>query len=202
MRTPADIQATLASHPFPDNPWVKVTDDGVRIQAGYSETLQRMLRWVPGARWRPDLRAWLVPLAGVELVRSVLPEISRLAEAMHEERLAETAALSLAPTTPDTPARSTNPDGTDPALAAAQQSRRWFRDAARLLYGSDWQRETAHALGRDEAALACWLVGEGVAEAPEAVLLKEMLTLMHRRAQAIQAAATELAQGLRTRGEL
>jgi hypothetical protein len=199
MRTTADIQATLASHPFPDNPWVKVTDDGVRIQAGYSETLQRMLRWVPGARWRPDLRAWLVPLAGVELVRSVLPEISRLAEAMHEERLAEAAAPPPTHTAPAAPATL---DGADPAVATSQQSRRWFRDAARLLYGSDWQRETAHALGRDEAALACWLVGEGVAEAPEAVLLQEMLTLMHRRAQAIQAAAAELAQGLRTRGEL
>ncbi len=193
MRTPADIQATLASHPFPDNPWVKVTSDGVIIQAGFSDTLQRMLRWVPGARWRPELRAWLVPLAGVELVRSVLPEISRLAEAMHEERVAEAALRPPAPTAVDAG------PGAD---TASRQARRWFRDAARLLYGSDWQRETAHALGRDEPALACWLAGEGVAEAPEAVLLQEMLSLMHRRAKAIQAAAAELANGLRSRGEL
>jgi hypothetical protein len=193
MRTPADILATLASHPFPDNPWVKVTSDGVIIQAGFSDTLQRMLRWVPGARWRPELRAWLVPLAGVELVRSVLPEISRLAEAMHEERVAEAALRPPVPGAPDAgPAADT----------ASQQARRWFRDAARLLYGSDWQRETAHALGRDEPALACWLAGEGVAEAPEAVLLQEMLSLMHRRSGAIQAAAAELANGLRLRGEL
>jgi hypothetical protein len=192
MRSSEDIQATLAQHPFPDNPWVKVTDAGVLIQAGYSETLQRMLRWVPGASWRSDLRAWLVPLAGMELVRSVLPEISRLAEAMQEERDPATAAPSFRPSVPS-PAGS--PSG-------SQQSRQWFRDAARLLYGSDWLRETANALGRDEAALACWLVGEGVAEAPEPVLLKDMLALMQRRADAIQRAAADLGQALQARGDL
>jgi hypothetical protein len=71
-----------------------------------------------------------------------------------------------------------------------------------LLYGSDWLRETANALGRDEAALACWLVGEGVAEAPEPVLLKDMLALMQRRADAIQRAAADLGQALQARGDL
>jgi hypothetical protein len=68
-----------------------------------------------------------------------------------------------------------------------------FRDCARLLYGSDWQRETARALGRDEAALACWLIGEGVVEAAPEQLIGEMLALMRRRTSDIAAAADALA---------
>lgn len=94
--------------------------------------------------------------------------------------------------------------GAQPADTSPEaQARRAFRDAARLLYGSDWQRETAHALGRDEAALACWVVGQGVVEAPAAQLLDEILALMHRRAADILAAAEALqarrAQILHTR---
>lgn len=176
MRTDDEARAALAAQPFPANRWVRVVDDAIVIQAGYSETLQRMLRWVPQARWRADLRCWHVPLAGAELVRSVLPEISRLAEAMEEDAVPQAAT--------DEP-RVDAPPSADPA-------RTWFRDAARLLYGSDWQRETARALGRDEAALACWLVGEGVAEAPPEQLLAEMLALMRRRAKAVLQAADRL----------
>jgi hypothetical protein len=177
MRSDEEARATLAVNPFPANPWVEVQDDGIIIKAGYSETLQRMLRWVPNARWRSDLRCWSLPLAGAELVRSVLPEISRLAEAMQES-----PGLSA-------------PDTADELEAPLDvHARGWFRDAARLLFGSDWQRETARALNRDEAALACWLVGEGVAEAAPEQLLEEMLRLMRSRALDIDSAADALAQ--------
>ena len=172
-----DAKAQLAAYPFPANPWVQVRDDDIIIKAGYSETLQRMLRWVPNARWRADLRCWSVPLAGAELVRSVLPEISRLAEAMQES--------------PKLSALDTTYEGEAPLDAYA---RGWFRDAARLLFGSDWQRETARALNRDEAALACWIVGEGVAEAAPEQLLEELLRLMRSRASDIDNAADALAQ--------
>ncbi len=177
MPTDAEARAALAERPFPANPWVQVTDEAVLIKAGYNEAMQRMLRWVPQAHWRRDLRCWWVPLAGAELVRAVLPELSRLAEAMQEE-----TGTSVAARAQPQPA-DTSPDA---------QARRAFRDAARLLYGSDWQRETAHALGRDEAALACWVVGQGVAEAPAAQLIDEILALMHRRAADILAAAEAL----------
>lgn len=177
MRSEEEAKAKLAANPFPANPWVEVGDEAIIIKAGYSETLQRMLRWVPQARWRADLRCWSVPLAGAELVRSVLPEISRLAEAMQEM--------------PSRPILDT-PDDLESPLDV--HARGWFRDAARLLYGSDWQRETARALNRDEAALACWLVGEGVAEAAPEQLLEEMLALMRARAAAIDTAADALAQ--------
>jgi hypothetical protein len=170
-----EARAAMAAHPLPDNPWVQVVGDAIHIRAGYSETLQRMLRWVPQARWRADLRCWWVPLAGAELVRSVLPEISRLAEAMQEQPSAPSADQ---PTAAEAPADA--------------QARTWFRDAARLLYGSDWQRDTARALGRDEAALAGWLVGAGVAEAPPDQLLAEMLALMQRRGAEVLAAADRL----------
>jgi hypothetical protein len=185
MRSDDDARAALAALPFPANPWVQVTDEAVLIKAGYNEAMQRMLRWVPQARWRRDLRCWWVPLSGAELVRSVLPEISRLAEAMHEEAGTVVAARTAVV---DSASPPSEPDDTTPEAHA----RRAFRDAARLLYGSDWQRETAHALGRDEAALACWLVGQGVAEAPAAQLLNEMLALMRRRAADIAAAAEVL----------
>ncbi|WP_290869748.1 hypothetical protein [Aquabacterium sp.] len=182
MRTDDEIRAALAARPFPANPWVRLTDEAVLIQAGYTDTLERLLRWVPKARWRADLRCWHVPLAGAELVRAILPEISRLAEAMQD---------MPSPPSADVPGPRES--------AAEAQARALFRDAARLLYGSDWQRDTARALGRDEAALACWLVGEGVAEAPPDQLLAEMLALMQRRATEIVAATDVLAGRLAQR---
>ncbi len=199
MLSDDEARVQLAARPFPDNPWVRVTDEAIVIRAGYNEAMQRMLRWVPQARWRRDLRCWWVPLGGVELVRSVLPELSRLAEAMQEEAgtlLAARQAPSKA---------STRAQAPDAALAAASHgvtglnedtARHEFREAARLLYGADWQRETARALNRDEAALACWIVGEGVAEAPADQLLNEILALMRRRADDIRRAADALASRL------
>lgn len=73
-------------------PYVSVTAQGIIIASGYSEALARLLRWVPKASWRQDKRAWLVPLAGADAVRSVLPEIIRLAEAADDERAQERAA--------------------------------------------------------------------------------------------------------------
>ena len=73
-------------------PYVTVTAQGIVIASGYSEALARLLRWVPKATWRTDKRAWVVPLAGADAVRSVLPEIIRLAEAAAEERHEERAA--------------------------------------------------------------------------------------------------------------
>jgi hypothetical protein len=182
MNSNEQARAAPATKPFPNNPWVQVTDNAILIKAGYSETLQRMLRWVPKAQWRAELRCWTVPLAGAELLRSVLPEITRLAEAMQETPCAPSIDLATAGETP-----------------ADAQARALFRDAARLLFGSDWQREVARALNRDEAALACWLVGEGVAEAPSSLLLAEMLTLMRQRATDISAATDVLSQRLAER---
>lgn len=182
MLSEEEARARLAAHPLPPNPWVYATDKAIVIKAEYTDTIERMLRWVPNTRWSAKLRCWLVPLRGAELVRSVLPELCRLAEAMQG---------SPAPERPE-PATAGNPGSLDDA-----QARKWFRDCARVLYGSDWQRETARALGRDEAALACWLIGEGVVEAPPAQLLTEMLALMRRRVGDIAAAADTLEQHLK-----
>lgn len=177
MTADDQAKALLAERPFPPNPWVRVGESDIVIRAGYNEAMQRMLRWVPKAQWRTDTRCWHIPLAGAELVRAILPELSRLAEAMQEEAMPASAAAADGP-------------------MDEVQARTWFRDAARLLFGSDWQRETARALGRDEAALACWLVGEGVAEAPPTELLREMVALMQSRSRNILAAADQLQQRL------
>jgi len=175
MLTHEQALARLQSHPLPVNPWVYATEQTIIIKADYTDTIERMLRWVPKTRWSARQRCWIVPLSGLELVRSVLPELSRLAEAMQETPVSEGA----------------EPEGEGEALADAR-ARKWFRDSARLLYGSDWQRETARALGREEAALARWVLGEGVEEAPPAQLLKEMLALMRRRVTDISRAADQL----------
>ncbi len=70
-----------------------------------------------------------------------------------------------------------------------------FKSAARLLFGSDWQREAARALGRDETALARFLLGERTLEDGEQ-LYADMLALMRRRADEIVAMADRFAQTL------
>lgn len=191
-------RAALAANPLPPNPWVQVTDDGIVIKAGYSDTLHRLLRWVPKVQWVPEKRHWKVPLAGAELIRSVLPEISRLAEATHEE-FREPAPPAQKEPPLDARADAPNPSTGDSATRVFDpdaSERDLFRNAARFLFGSDWQRDTARALGRDEPALACWLVGESVVEDHPQVLLNEMLALMRRRAAAITAAADQLAEAI------
>lgn len=70
-----------------------------------------------------------------------------------------------------------------------------FKSAARLLFGSDWQREAARALHRDETALARFLLGERALEDGEQ-LYADMLALMRRRAAEIVAMADLFAQTL------
>lgn len=186
MLTDEEALSRLATHPLPANPWVYATDRAIIIKAEYTDTIERMLRWAPKTRWSAKHRCWIVPLSGLELVRSILPELSRLAEAMQTEPVtAEVAGSTALPLD---------------AMAADEAARQIFRDNARLLYGSDWQRETARALDRNEAALASWLVGLGVMEAPPAVLLGEMLALMRRRVLDIAAAADTLERQLAASG--
>ncbi|TXT30112.1 MAG: hypothetical protein FD131_1959 [Rhodocyclaceae bacterium] len=186
MLTDEEALSRLATHPLPANPWVYATDRAIIIKAEYTDTIERLLRWAPKTRWSARHRCWIVPLSGLELVRSILPELSRLAEAMQAQPMA--AEVDGSTTLPLD------------AMATDETARQLFRDNARLLYGSDWQRETARALDRNEAALASWLVGLGVIEAPPAVLLGEMLALMRRRVLDIAAAADTLERQLAASG--
>ncbi|WP_036258735.1 hypothetical protein [Methylocapsa aurea] len=165
--------AALAANPFPPSPWVQVTDDGVVIRAGFSDQLLALLRWVPKVRWRPEKRDWIVPLSGAEAVRALLPEILRLAEAT------QPGARGASPPNPNS----------EPSPADL------FRTSARLIFGGDWQRDTARALNLDETALVRWLAGESGLEDPEA-LLDEMLALMRRRAADIATEADRLAAAI------
>ncbi|WP_034411878.1 MULTISPECIES: hypothetical protein [Derxia] len=181
-----EARALLAANPFPPNPWIEITDDAILIKCGFTDTLERILRWVPKARWVSEKRHWTVPLTAAEMIRSVLPEVSRLAEATLEEDAALRRARARSLVEPQAPV---TPPAPRVAPAELPTARDLFRDSARLLFGTDWQRDTARALGRDEPALACWLVGEQVVEADESALLGEMLDLMRRRAVEITAAA-------------
>jgi hypothetical protein len=167
MPSDAKARAALIARPFPPNPWVLVTEDAIVIKCGFSEQLLQLLRWVPRVEWRPERRCWTVPLSGAEAVRGVLPEILRLAE------LTQPQAAKGAP---------------EEALSAPAL----FKQAARALFGGDWQRDTAQALGRDETALVRWLLGEASLEDAD-TLLDEMLELMRRRAADIAAEAERFA---------
>lgn len=169
-------RAKLTANPLPASPYLQVNGDQILIKCGFSEQLLQLLRWIPKLEWRPDLRCWSVPITGAETLRSVLPEVLRLAEATEEPEARKPATADL---------------------EAAPTAEALFKTAARLLFGSDWQRETARALGRDETALARFLLGERVLEDGDQ-LYADMLALMRRRAAEIAAAADRFAVALDT----
>jgi hypothetical protein len=158
-------RAALAQNPFPSSPYIETGNDFIIIKCGFSEQLLQLLRWIPKVEWRPDKRYWTVPIGGAEAIRAVLPEILRLSE-LTQPRLAQT----------ETVAKHT--------LSPAEL----FKSAARLIFGGDWQRDTARALGRDETTLVRWLLGEHELEDAD-LLLQEMLALMRHRATEILAQA-------------
>jgi hypothetical protein len=183
MKTDDQARAALAANPFPASPWLEVTDTAIIIKCGFSEQLLQILRWVPNVQWRPEKRYWTVPLRGAEAVRSILPEILRLSEATQDRKAGVASGEGANPANP----LLGKPDAIE-NLATPDL----FKAAARLLFGTDWQRDTARALQRDEAAMARWLAGDTELEdAP--TLLNEMLGLMQRRAEEIGKAAEQFA---------
>ncbi len=166
-------RAALAENPLPESPFVEVIGDTIVIRSGFSEQLLQMLRWVPKVEWRPDKRCFTVPLTGIESVRAVLPEVLRLAELTQPQARV----------------------GAGHDVDESSSPRALFQSAARLLYGTDWQRDTARALGRDEVALARWMAGEDTLEDADAVLA-EMLALMRSRADEIAKAADRFATAI------
>jgi hypothetical protein len=164
----------LAADPLPESPYLQVGEELILVKCGFSEQLLQLLRWIPKLEWRPDLRGWTLPISSAETLRSVLPEVLRLAEAT-EEIASRLPAASA-------PEAATSPEDL-------------FKSAARLLFGSDWQRETARALGRDETGLARFLLGERALE-DAGQLYADMLALMRRRAAEIAAAADRFAVAL------
>ena len=157
MNPTEKARARLLDNPFPVSPWIEVGDEVITIRAGYTDVLVRLLRWVPGAKWHRSQRQWSVPLSGAESLRSILPEVLRLSELTSDG---------------DTPLAVK--DGPQSATEA-------FKDAARLMFGIDWQGQVAEALGRDEVAMARWLAGEQEVEAP-AEMLAALQGLLRRRA--------------------
>ncbi len=166
-------RAALAANPLPQSPYVEVIGDVIVIKSGFSEQLLQILRWVPKVEWRPERRCFLVPLTGLESVRAVLPEILRLAELTRPQAREGAGHDADEPSSP----------------------RALFQSAARLLFGTDWQRDTARALGRDEVALARWMAGEDTLDDVD-LLLAEMLALVRRRADEIARAADRFAAAI------
>jgi hypothetical protein len=190
MKSDEQARAALAANPFPASPWLEITDTHIIIKCGFSEQLLQILRWVPNVQWRPEKRYWTVPLRGAEAVRTILPEILRLSEAT-QDRKARSAAT-------DINAVPSNPLFAAPETVARLPTPDLFKAAARLLFGTDWQRDTANALKRDETALARWLIGDTDLEDP-AALLADMQSLMRQRAEEIGKAADLFAAAVNQR---
>ncbi len=161
-----DAKARFLANPLPPSPWVVVVDDTIVIRAGYTDVLVRLLRWVAGARWHRPRRCWTVPLTSAEALRSILPEVLRLAELTADGDTTAKAGTSSAPT--DAPSL--------------------FREAARLMYGADWLGQVAEALGHDQVALARWLAGETDLESGSGMLATIQSLLRRRSAQFLSTA--------------
>jgi len=187
MKSSDTARAALMANPFPPSPFIEIGDDSIIIKCGFSEQLLQLLRWIPNVQWRPEKRYWTVPIRSAESVRPVLPEILRLSEAT-QDRKGKNAATDTGPGGPLSQAES----------AAALSSPELFKAAARFLFGTDWQRDTARALQRDETALARWLVGDTDLEDGEK-LFADMAALMRQRAEEIAKAADHFSQAIKDR---
>jgi len=178
-----DAREALAAHPFPQTPWVKVTDEGIVIATGYSEALNRLLRWMPKAKWRADRRSWLIPFSSAEALRAVLPEITRLADAAQELDEPETSLREARPRT--APAA---------ASEAANHLHDRLREAAELLHGVDWPAVLAKEFPDPS-------VSEGIAKEraldPSDPIFTELAARLRRKAEALNLAAERLEESLR-----
>ncbi len=126
--TEQDARQALAANPFPPTPWVKIGDDGIIVATGYSDALNRLLRWMPKAKWRPGKRSWLIPFSSAEALRAVLPELIRLAEAARELEAPEMSR-----------AEAKSSDASD----SGGQLQVRFAEAAELLHGANWRAALA-----------------------------------------------------------
>ncbi|WP_159099479.1 hypothetical protein [Parazoarcus communis] len=50
MLSVEEARARLKTRPLPANPWVFASDEAIIIKADYTDTIERMLRWVPRTR--------------------------------------------------------------------------------------------------------------------------------------------------------
>jgi hypothetical protein len=173
-----EAREALAKNPLPQTPWVTVEPDGIAINTGFSEALMRLLRWVPQAKYRPDKRRWHVPFAGANAIRSVLPEITRLADAAQELDETQVAERRAADAT----------TGDAPHLSEAHQR---LAEAARLLYGAEWTAPLSRAAKLDPAFVAGWVNGSVPIDASYGVF-KDVVSLLRQRAAEIEAAADGL----------
>jgi hypothetical protein len=176
--TEDEAREALAANPLPQTPWVTVEADGIAIHTGFSEALLRILRWVPQAKWRPDKRRWHVPFAGANAIRSILPEITRLADAAQELDETQVAERRLSDAaTGDAPHKS--------------EAHERLAEAARLLYGAEWTAPLARAARQDPAFVAGWINGSVPIDASYGVF-QDLVILMRQRAAEIAAKADEL----------
>ncbi|HYP57452.1 MAG TPA: hypothetical protein VEQ35_04115 [Beijerinckia sp.] len=166
-----NAREALKLNPFPPSTWVSVADDGIVISTGYSEALNRLLRWVPKAKWRPDRRCWLVPFSGAEAVRAVLPEINRLADATQELADVEERHRS----------------GEKPPLDH-------LVEAAKLAFGENWQSGLAGVPGQSKKPLD-WAESGAKLEPGDAVF-PELIRRMRRQAADLITGADRLEEWL------
>jgi hypothetical protein len=183
-QTEDEARDALLANPLPQTPWVTVESDGIAIHTGFSEALMRLLRWVPKAEWRPAKRRWHVPFSGANAIRSVLPEITRLADAAQE--LDETQNAER---------RAIQSDAGD--APQTSEAHRRLAEAARLLYGAEWTAPLAKEAKLDPAFVAGWVNGSIPIDASYGVF-DDLILLMRQRAMKMLDAAEGLEAWLKT----
>ncbi len=186
--TEDEAREALLANPLPQTPWVTVESDGIAINTGFSEALMRLLRWVPKAEWRPAKRRWHVPFSGANAIRSVLPEITRLADAAQELDDTQNAERRATQSEAD-PSHA----GDLPQMNEAHQR---LAEAARLLYGAEWTAPLAKEAKLDPAFVAGWVNGSVPIDASYGVF-EDLIGLMRQRAAKIFNAADGLESWLK-----
>jgi hypothetical protein len=81
----------LAFEPLPSSRWVRVHEkNGILIRVRYSESLSRLLRSLPQARWEAEHKQWRYPFSSSDAIRRAIPDIERLAAVAQEAADKET----------------------------------------------------------------------------------------------------------------
>ncbi len=80
----------LAFEPLPPSRWVCIEKTGIFISVRYSESLSRLLRSLPQARWEAEHKRWRYPFSSASAIRRALPEIDHLADIAQDSADKET----------------------------------------------------------------------------------------------------------------
>lgn len=87
----AKARDALAFEPLPESRWITLAPEGLLIATPYSEALSKLIRTLPGRRWDPDHRHWIVPYSSAEALRGAWADLHGLSDLASDARRQEVA---------------------------------------------------------------------------------------------------------------